>query len=452
MREIKLRTVDLIIKNAKIFMDQQVYDANIAIEGEKIVKITKDSKILRGEQYIDAKGQLVIPGVIDIHTHLRDLQYKDKEDFYTGTCAAAHGGITTAIDMPNTNPPTVSTHLLKQKTDIAKKKTVINVGFYGGIPDKLEDIDSFRKLGIFGFKLYLSHSLSQFDIEDSEQLQNLFRKLKEEQLSLLIHAERKKDIEEILEQKKDLGLSSQELYLKCHSEEVEKRAIEYILHLNEPINCSIHFCHISTASGLQCLQEVKKKGKKISVEVTPHHLFLTLKDLKLHGSFAKMVPPLRTPKDIAALWRGLNEGIVDIIATDHAPHTLSEKKCEFSQAANGIPGFETLLPLLFTALHDGKISLSRLVQLISENPAKFLKLPTKGKIKVGFDADLTIIDLNKRQQINAANFFTKAKYSPFDKWWVRGIPTVTIVNGKIVMQEGEIIAPKGSGTIICPQM
>ncbi|MFX1293462.1 MAG: dihydroorotase family protein [Promethearchaeota archaeon] len=442
------RPVDLVLKNAKIFIDQQVFEGGIAVDQGKIVKICKNSKLPPGDEIVNIAGQLVIPGVIDIHTHLRDLKYSRKEDFFTGTCAAANGGITTVIDMPNTNPPTISSQLLKEKMIIAQRKIVINTGFYAGIPNKLKEINSFKDLGIFGFKLFLSHSLSQFNIENTELLQKLFRKLKEINYPILIHAERKKDIEELIDQNKKKGLTSQELYLKSHSREVERRAIEYIIKLDALINTQIHICHVSTTEGVEIIEKMKNERRNISAEVTPHHLFLTKDDLESYGTFAKILPPLRTFKDLAALWRGINKGTIDIISTDHAPHMLSEKECDFSQAANGIPGFETYIPLLFTAIHKEKVHLSRLIQIISENPANFLQLSNKGKILVGFDADLTVIDLKKEKMIKAADFFSKAKFSPFNKYKVKGIPTMTIVNGKIIMDDGDIQVPMGLGNII----
>ncbi|NVM27575.1 MAG: dihydroorotase family protein [Candidatus Helarchaeota archaeon] len=448
MSERESKSVDLIIKNAKIFFNQQVMEGGIAVDQGKIVKVSKNTKLPPGEEIIDAKRRLIIPGIIDIHAHLRDLEFNRKENFYTGTCAAANGGITTIVDMPNTKPPTISPKLLEEKIDLARKKVIINVGFYAGIPDKVEEIDSFRNHGIFGFKLFLASSLSQFDMTNSELLIKLLGKIKDNNCPLLIHAERKKDIEEILKQKKGSNLSSQELYLVSHSENVEKKAIEYIFELNARIGAPIHICHVSTASGVEIIQQSKNQGRKITCEVTPHHLFLTTVDLKKYGAFAKMLPPLRTSRDLDALWRGLNNGIIDIIATDHAPHMLSEKECEFSRATSGIPGFETLLPLLITAMQKNQITLPRLVQSMSENPAKFLNLSNKGKIQVGYDADFTIIDLKKQQKIEASKFYSMAKFSPFNGREMRGVPTMTIVNGEIIMREGEIMVPQGSGNII----
>lgn len=443
-----LRSIDLVIKNARIYFKDQITEGGIAATDGKIVKVGKSSKMPSAEHIIDAKNNLIIPGAIDIHAHLRDLNYVDKEDFYTGTCAAANGGITTVIDMPNTNPPTISSNLLQEKMETAQKKIVTNVGFYSGIPDELSDLKSLVNSGIFGFKLYLATSLGNFDITSRDSLEELLQRVCHLNVPLLIHAERKEDIEKQSEQIKSSNLSSQESYLRSHSDEVEKRAIEFFLELNRPIGTHVHVCHVSTASGVEIIRRKKSQGDKITAEVTPHHLLLSVNDLQKYGTYTKMLPPLRTPDQAQFLWKGLNDGVIDVIATDHAPHGFSEKECDFSVAANGIPGFETLIPLLFTAMHDGKIELSQLVQKVAVNPAKFLNLQTKGKIEVGFDADLTVIDAHKKFEIDVSKFYTKAKFSPFHGREVIGLPVMTIINGCIVMQEGEILIPKGTGKII----
>jgi len=443
-----LRSVDLIIKNAKIYFNQQIFQGNIAIDRNKIIKVGKLSSMPSGEKVIDVKNNLVIPGAIDIHAHLRDLDFSKKEDFYTGTCAAANGGITTVIDMPNTTPPTISANLLLEKIEIAQKKILINVGFHAGIPNYLSELNSLADLGIFGFKLFLARSLSNFDIESQELLEELLQNIRILNIPLLIHAERKEDIEKILEQMKNANLSSLELYLKSHSDQIEERAIKYFLGINASIGAPVHVCHVSTASGVEIIRKSKQQGERVTAEVTPHHLFLSVDDLKKYGAFAKVLPPLRTPNHLDFLWKGLNDDVIDIISTDHAPHRLSEKDCEFSIAANGIPGFETALPLLFTAMNEGKISIIKLIELISENPAKFLGLKSKGIIAEGFDADLTIIDVKKKEKIKASEFYSKAQFSPFDGRDVVGIPVMTIANGKLIMQDGEILGSKGSGTIL----
>ncbi len=440
--------VDLVLKNAKVFLDKQIFHGGIAIDKGKIIAVEKESHLPSGEISRDLKGQLIIPGLIDVHAHLRDLNYSIKEDFFTGTCAAANGGITTVIDMPNTSPPTISAQLLREKINIARKKIVVNTGFYAGIPNTLNELDKFNELGIFGFKLYLSHSLGEFDITEDTLIQKLLHQLKSTEYPLLVHAERKRDIETLAHQEDVKNLPPEERYLQIHSEMVEKEAISSIIKLNTAIRTKIHICHLSTALGVEAVQRARERYGNITAEVTPHHLFLTKKALETKSSYAKMVPPLRSERDVDSLWRSLLSGCIDMIATDHAPDTLKEKEGDFSNAANGIPGFETLLPLLLTALDQGKINLSRLIKVCSENPAKFLNLSKKGKIVPGNDADLTIVDLKKETEIKPANFYSKAKFSPFEGKKVKGIPTMTIINGNIIMYDGEIIVKRGSGDII----
>jgi len=440
--------VDLIIKNAKIYFNNQVIEGGIAIEKGRIVQVAKMPNLPSADFTLDVKGNLVIPGVIDIHAHLRDLKFQKKEDFFTGTCAAANGGITTVVDMPNTNPPTISRKRLIEKRENAKKKIIINVGFYAGIPDTLGEIKGLVEEGVFGFKLYLANAMSQYDIFRDEPLRALLKNLMINDCPLLIHAERRQDIIKGHTSRNIKKNPELEAYLERHAINVEEQAIQYILELNKTIQAKIHICHVSTAPGLEFIKAGKMAKQQITTEVTPHHLFLTIEDLYKYGTFAKMLPPLRTKDQVNILWKGLNDGIIDIIATDHAPHLITEKKCKFSEAANGIPGFETMVSLLFTAFHQGKITLKRLIESLSINPARFLKLDTKGKIAVGYDADLTVIDLKRERKIDSSTFYSKAKFSPFDGRIVKGIPIMTIVTGEIIMKNGNILTPKGSGRIL----
>ncbi|TFG05851.1 MAG: hypothetical protein EU536_00465 [Promethearchaeota archaeon] len=441
-------SIDLLLKNAKIFFNGEVVEGGIAISQGQILKVGKVSHLPPCDTILDIQGNLIIPGVIDIHSHLRDLDLQYKEDFYSGTCAAANGGITTVIDMPNTQPATISSQLLKQKIDTAQKKVVINVGFYAGIPNSLTEIEDLVKKGIFGFKIYLANKLSDFDMYDPDSLHQLLLEIKKNDCPLLVHAERKLDIHERIADLNSSELSAQDLYLMNHSPEVEKSAISYILRLNQRVGALLHICHVSTLQGVELIREEKNRSVWITAEVTPHHLFLSKEVLKKFNGFAKMLPPLRSPIDLEALWAGVNDRTIDCIATDHAPHLLSEKECTFASAANGIPGFETLVPLLFTALNQDQITLSRLIEVLSEFPAKFLHLSKKGKIAPGFDADLCVIDPKRTGIITPENFFSKAKFSPFRGRKVKGRPVMTIVKGKIVMRDNEILVNEGTGNIL----
>ncbi len=385
-----------------------------------------------------------MPGLIDSHVHLRDLNFSYKEDFYTGTCAASAGGFTTVLDMPNTSPPTDSVEKLKEKIELAKGKIIVNVGFHALPPKNPEEIDEMVKLGVKSFKLYFN----LFKDEDlkSSMLKETLRRSALLNIPLTIHGEDGEKINKIKTLLLKKGKTDLFSFLKAHSKEIEVSGIKKALNLikKEINNGKAYFCHVST---LKSLNEIKKNG--FLVEVTPHHLFLTKeKLLKLRG-LALTLPPLRSRVEAEALWRKTVKSFVDVIASDHAPHKIEEKLREnYWEVSPGIPGLETTLPLLLTKVNQGEISLQKLVELLAYNPSRIFNLKFKGELREGFDGDITLINLKKKFKIKSEKFFSKAKYSPFNGFKCIGKPVKTIVSGKLVMDDGEIIVEKGSGLII----
>jgi dihydroorotase len=227
--------------------------------------------------------------------------------------------------------------------------------------------------------------------------------------------------------------------------------IQRCLNLIRSDDLKLHFAHVSAAESVQAIIEAKKRGLDFSAEVTPHHLLLDSTLLQSKKAFAKMVPPLRTSNDRNALWDGLNSGFIDILATDHAPHSFKEKKQDFLNAPSGIPGLETSLSLMMTCVNRNMMTLRKFVELTSENPARIFQINNKGKILENFDADLVVVDKHKKSKIDPETFYSKAHHTPFEGLEVQGIPIMTILAGRIVMKNGDILAKEGTGTIIKPQ-
>lgn len=441
-------TFNCCIENAKIYFRDKLVEGGIVIDNGKIVKIMKDVSLIQADHKIDAKKNLILPGCIDVHAHLRDFKLSYKEDFYTGTCSAAKGGITTVLDMPNSQPPTINVNILKERKKAAEKKTVINIGFYAVIPSNIDEISLFVREGIFGFKLYLHHPLTGINVESDEELTKYFSEIAKCNTILAIHPDDKKTIEKNLSLLKREKLSPLDIFLKTYTPEGEKKAVERCLGIIEKTRTLLHVCHVSTSVTLHAIQNAKERSLNVTCEVTPHHLLLKTSDLKHWGAFAKTLPPLRTQQDIEALWEGLKKGIIDVIATDHAPHAVEEKERGFLEAPPGIPSFETMLPLMLTMVKYEKMRLDALVALTSYNPAKIFGLRNKGEIAEGFDADLVLIDMKKEYRIKPELFSSKAKYSPFTGWKAKAKVVATIVNGITVMEDDEILVPSGSGKIL----
>lgn len=441
-------TVDLVLKNAKIFTFRGIFTGGLAVEKGKIAKLCKEPELPRADETVDAKGFLLLPGLIDSHVHLRDMELSYKEDFYTGTCAAAAGGITTVIDMPNTVPRTSSLEALREKKQEARKKIVINLAFYAGFPSKLNEVERISKMGIVGFKVYPHDPLEEIDWKNEEQAFSCFKAAAENNLLVAIHPDDLETIRSLESDLKKQKLSDIEVFLGAHPATTEKKAIIKFAEIAIKTGCHIHICHISSMESLTTIKEERNKGAKITCETTPHHLLLTEEDVKKHNTFAKVLPPLRTQNDNTALWTALLDGMINILASDHAPHSILEKEKPFLEAPSGFPGLETMLPLMLTKVSRGDLKLEKLVELTSSSPSKIFKLENKGMLLEGYDADMILVDLKEKWKIDPEKFYSKSKFTPFKGWKVVGKAKMTFVKGACIMSDEQIIAPKGTGNIV----
>jgi dihydroorotase len=442
-------TVDLVLTCMKACLKNEIVDCSLAIDDGKILKVGKEAAMPKAEEKRGLGNLLVLPGLIDAHVHLRDEGKAYKEDFYTGTAAAAAGGFTTVLDMPNNDPVTMSTEALRRRMGIAKDKIVVNVGFFCEFPNDLSEIEKMVKEGAIAFKLYLTEQVGGLNIDDDTDLLKAFEAIKKLGRIVAVHAEDKKNLDPAISELKRLNRNGIEAYLEAHSENVEVAAIKRALNIAEKTGTHVHFCHISTENGLKIICARKELSGSVTCETTPHNLFLLADNLGRIGTLAITMPPIREKKHATALWNGIKNGCIDILASDHAPHALEEKKAKtIWNVKAGIPGLETTLPLLLTEVNRGRLSISDIVRLMSEKPARIFKLEDKGSLTEGKTADLTVVDLKRKYKIDASKSQSKAKFSPFDGKQVEGKPVKTFVKGRLVMDEGEIVGRQGSGEII----
>jgi dihydroorotase len=441
--------VDLVLDNAKAYMDGKIVECSIAVDRKSVFKVGRETNMPKADVKTDLKGLLVLPGLIDAHVHLRDEGKAYKEDFYTGTAAAAAGGFTTVFDMPNNSPVTMSVETLHNRIVAAKNRILVNVGFYSAFPDGVECLEGIVREGVVGFKLFMAEQVGGLDIGDDAALLEAFRVVGKLGSLTAVHAEDESALRRAEEQFKRSGRNDANAFLKAHSEDTEVKAVNRLLCIDKEAGMHLHFCHVSTKNGLDAIVDAKKAGLPVTCEVTPHHLFLSTEDLRRVGTLAVTMPPFRDKAQAEALRNGIRDGSVDIIASDHAPHALAEKEAEkVWDVKVGVPGLETTLPLLLTEVKRGRLSIGDIVKLMSERPSEIFKLKGKGVIKSGFDADLTVVDLDKKRRVDAAFFRSKAKYSPFDGRLVEGKAVRTIVRGQVVMEDGEILVKPGSGEIV----
>ncbi|AXV40547.1 dihydroorotase family protein [Methanobacterium sp. BAmetb5] len=441
--------LDLCVTNCRL--DTTDEKVSLGIQDGKIVSIKKSVQKLPSEpdEIIDVKGKLVLPGLIDAHVHFRDPGLTVKENFFTGSAAAAAGGFTTVLDMPNTIPPTNTPRAFHEKMKIGGKRSLVDFGLHAGVAD-LSDIKDIAKYKPASFKIFM-------DLVDDDFLLEAFIKINGVQSNSLngtqdhtpngsqyqlrdnhplisLHAEDPEVVQQYTKEMKKKG-SDPELYALARPPQAEIEATRKALSLAGKFKQSIHFCHVSTKKSLKLIIQAKNSGLNVTSEITPHHLFLDSNYLKKYGNLAKTNPPLRDDQN------RLNMNYlpqIDIIGTDHAPHTLEEKEKDVWNAPPGIPGIETILPLLLTQLNQGKLSVGGIKRLLCETPAKIFSIPYKGFIAEGMDADLVVVDLEKEGVVNPDNFQSKAKYSPFKGFKTKGMPVMTLVRGKVVMEDGEI--------------
>ncbi|MFK4785315.1 dihydroorotase [Fusobacterium sp. MFO224] len=390
----------MLIKNGLIFINNKAVPKDILIENEKIIKIQDNISVdsNKNHKIIDAKGKYILPGIIDPHTHMRDPGLTYKEDFSTGSMACAKGGITTFLDMPNTIPNTITEEELLKKKQHSKNRSFVDYAFYfgGSKLDNSEEVKKVIDLSV-ATKIFMNVSTGNMLVEDEKILKNIFNNSK----LVAVHAEG----------------------------EMVKKAIEISAETKTPL----YLCHLSTKKEIEYLKEAKNNNLKVYGEVTPHHLFLNESNLK-DNPLLIMKPELKTKEDNEALWEAINEGIIDTIGTDHAPHTFEEKS---NNSIYGIPGVENSLELMLQAVKEKKITIEKLIQLMSENPSKIFGLKSKGNLKVGYDADIILVDLNIDEKISDKNIISKCNWTPYKSFNKGGKVMMTIVRGNIVFNNGK---------------
>jgi dihydroorotase len=420
---------DIFIKNTRIYYNNSLQPAEIIIEDGKVIKIGKDLRVSSSDTIIDAGGALTLPAGIDVHVHFREPGMTLKEDWYTGSCAV--------IDQPNTVPPTTDRRAFEQKLKLARRKSIVDFGINGGVTGNIENLKELWKLGATAFgEIFMAESTGGININE-ETFEEALAEIKRLGALATIHAEDEKmrlELEELLK-----GDTSYEYHSKVRPNACEAAAVQEALELVSRLKLRAHICHISTLEVTAMVRKEKylarreKKEPLFTCEVTPHHLFLSTRDWERLRSFGKMNPPLRGSHSIKALVNGINDGTIDMVASDHAPHLESEKDVDIRAAPAGVPGVETLMPLMLT----------------SWNPAKAFGLDRKfkGRLDVGFDADLIIVNPRKLRPIKAEFLHSKAGWTPFEG--MDGIfPEYTLSRGEIIWSEESINAKPGRGKFL----
>lgn len=456
--------MDLILKNAMIPQGDRKVQTNIMVDDGKIIGFTNAPNGISADEIIDIKGNLVVPGCIDPHTHFMDPGFTHRETFATGSRSAAAGGITTHIDMPCCSKPSVRDgESFHKKLEPLKGQAYVDFCFWGGMTGEdvreglLNNIYPQIDEGVVAFKVYMTPSVPTFPkVTDAEMLE-IFSHIADTGMPIGVHAENYEICTFYTEKLKKEGRLDGPAWAEARMPLAEKVAIQLIISYAEATGARVHVVHMSTKEGVELVRDAKKRGIKVTAETCPHYLMLNAQDaMTERGTYAKIAPPLREKEDNAVFWQALAEGTVDFVGTDHAPYEIATEKdgpdADIWNSFPGIPGVETMVQILVSeGLNKGRLSLSKFVEITSRNAAVHYGIyPKKGALELGSDADFTVIDLEREYTIDEQKTESMAKYNPLHGLELTGKPIQTIVRGNVVYDEdnGGIVGDAGYGKFV----
>jgi dihydroorotase len=421
----------LIIKNGFCYINGKLEKTDLALNGNKIKKIGKFE--VNSAKVFDASDKIVLPGIIDTQVHFREPGSTDREDLESGSRAAVLGGVTSVFEMPNTNPPTSNLIEFDKKLNLAKNRMHCNYAFYfGATPENIDQLAKLKGLkGCCGVKLFAGSSTGKLLVDKEADIEKV---ISQSDRIVSIHSED----EEILNlRKKFIKEGDVHSHPEWRNAECAMSSTRRVVKIAERYNKQIHVLHVTTKDEVDFLAMHKKN---VTFEITPQHLTLYAPDCydKI-GTFAQMNPPIRKKEHHDRLWVAIKNSVVDILGSDHAPHSKEDKNKKYPASPSGMPGVQTILPIMLNHINNEKLNLEQLIKLMCENPCRIFGIKNKGYIKEDFDADLTIVDMNKEQTIKNEMMASKCGWTPFNNMLIKGFPVATIINGKVVMLDGKVV-------------
>ena len=434
-------TADLVIDNGTVVSAESTIKASVAIKDGAILAVGAADAMPRAREILDATGLHLLPGAIDDHVHFRDPGYPHKEDFASGTIAAAFGGVTTVFDMPNTLPTVENAEALAAKHAIAAEKAHVDYGLYAVLGESsIAHVPELIEGGVIGFKLYMGNTFGRIPTPSTGAMLEAFEVVAPTGKRISLHAETNSVMERREGKLRQAGRVDPLAHVDSRPDVVAIEAVSRAAVLAEWTGARAHVLHISSAAELRPLAEAKARGVDISGETCPHYLLLSTENYARCGGIIRVNPPVREAHNQEPLWAALAEGTIDVIATDHAPHSLEEKtRNDIWTVDCGFAGVETQMPLMLTAIAGGRGSICDYVRWSAANPAKLWGLyPRKGVIQPGADADIAIVDLNRRWTIWDAEAHSIAKVTPWNGRQVQGLPLHTIVRGRFVVKDRKL--------------
>jgi allantoinase len=451
-------TVDLLITNGQLVSPRAVRRGGLAINGGRIVALGETDSLPAARRTLDAAGRYVIPGAIDLHVHFRDPGLTYKEDFSTGSLAAAFGGVTTVFEMPNTQPPVLDVPSFQVKRAIAAEKSYVNYGLYAFLLDGNQDqIEALAEAGIAGFKWDMSAADWElpegYRVPADDAALEAFRRIAALGYNVGVHAENMPIVERLTEELKAAGRTDYHAHVESRPDFVEVSALERAMMLAEITGCHLHVHHLSSRRGLELIKRRRFEGLSVTSEAGPHWFLFNADDYARMGALIKTHPSIKEPWDAQALWEGLRDGAIECYATDHAPHSYAEKmERTWDTCSPGADGVETSMALMLDKVNRGELTLERYVAIACENPARIYGLyPRKGALAVGADADVVILDMDHKWTITNEGLHSKNHITPFHGWPVQGRADTVLVNGQVTVERGELAGKPGAGCLVNPK-
>ncbi len=422
------RRAQILLPNGDFLVgDLQTRERKIVLVAPEISSAVSEETTIKE---IDAEGLTLLPGVIDPQVHFREPGLEHKEDLFTASCACARGGVTSFLEMPNTRPLTTTQLALDDKLQRAADKCLVNYGFFiGATADNLPDL--LQATPTPGIKIFMGSMHGQLLVDQETALESIFA---QGDRLIAVHAEDQARIKERRQQ--FAGIKTGAVHSQIQDNLAALLATQMALRLSKKYQRRLHILHMSTAEEADLLRQDKPNW--VTAEVTPQHLLLNTDAYEKIGTLAQMNPPLRSPHDNTVLWQALLDGVIDFIATDHAPHTLEEKAQDYPNTPSGMPGVETSLPLMLTQAMQGRCTIAQVSRWMSTAVAEAYGIPKKGAIAPGYDADLVLVDLNTYRPVLRQELLTKCGWSPFEGWNLTGWPVMTVVGGQIVYDRGKV--------------
>jgi allantoinase len=439
----------VLIENGKVLRSGRLAKANIVIENGRIksVGIAEPKQV---DKRIDAKGRLILPGLVDGHAHLHDPAFTNREDFTTGTSAAAAGGVTAVVEMVLSTPVDTPDRV-KAKIEQGKRNSLIDFSLHAGMMNlsNLPNIATIAALGVRSFKAFTCKPY----YSDDHTLMSLMRETSMQNSILNVHAEDEQTANENFDRLTAEGRKDPKAHTEWKPNVAEERAVRKVVEFSRALKARLHISHMSTREGVEIVRQNKRLRVRLTAETCPHYLTFTRGDMKKQGPYLKMNPSLKSPKDVQALWEGLRDGTIDMVTSEHAPGERVEKEVGWTdiwKAWGGVPSIETMLPVLLSeGVNKGRIGLTTLQRICCENPAKVFGLyPRKGVIQKGADADLVIVDLKAKRKVRAEALHYKVGWTPYEGWTLKGWPILTVRRGEILYEDEQVVGKPGAADFL----